>query len=339
MKLTHEILYHYQTKGMPPAVQGVSLTGQVVLITGANTGLGFEAAKHFAIRGPGKLILVCRNEERGRNAVDRVKSETGFDRVELWTSDLSSFESVRSVRDKILNLERLDILVENAGVAMDGYYETKDGWETTLQVNVLSTALRIILHLPKLIETAREHSETVPRIVYVSSASPDHAQIPAEFIVAPNTLKAFHEDRGENAKDWSTKRYYESKVLADSFMRALQTHLPTVTCTSVAPGFCESDLSRHATGEQAEVVRKLKEVMAYTSEEGGRQLLYAAIGERDKEDQMRGAFLAYSEIWRWSDFLLSEGGKRLEGKMWKEILEVVTSVDEKTKEVIQEYLS
>ncbi|KAK1225845.1 hypothetical protein PQX77_011207 [Marasmius sp. AFHP31] len=323
---------------MPPAVEGVSLTDQVVILTGANTGLGFEAAKHFATRGPAKLILVCRTQQRGQDAINRLKAATGFENVELWTSDLSSFESVKSVRDKIDQLDRLDILVENAGVALNTHEVTKDGWETTLQANVLSTALRIILHLPKLVETAKKYSDTVPRIVYVTSGAHYMQTVSPEVIDASNTLKVINDDL-EGVKEGVSKRYAESKLLAQSFMRALQTHLPTVTCCSVNPGFCESDLTRHVTGERAETIRKMKEESAYTSEEGSRQLLYAAIGERDKEDQVRGGYLNYSEISECSDFLLGDEGKKLEAKLWKEILEVVAGGDGRVKEVVEKYLS
>jgi FlaA1/EpsC-like NDP-sugar epimerase len=54
----------------PPPVATAELTGQTVIITGANAGLGFEAAKHFARMKPGKLILACRSEERGNAAVE-----------------------------------------------------------------------------------------------------------------------------------------------------------------------------------------------------------------------------------------------------------------------------
>ncbi|KAJ8074042.1 hypothetical protein PM082_012333 [Marasmius tenuissimus] len=339
MKFTQDLFRYYQTKGMPPPVRGVSLKDQTILITGANTGLGLEGAKHFARRDPGKLIMVCRNEEKGKEALERVKTETGFDRIELWVSDLSSFDSVRSVKDKIDALERLDIIVENAGVAMGEYKLTEDGWETTIQVNLLSTALRIILHLPKMIETAEKYPETVPRVVYVSSGSHYSQTISKEAVDAPETLRVVSEDRGEGVKDWTSKRYAESKVLAQSFMRALQPHLPNITCTSVGPGFCESDLTRHVTGQQAEAIAKMKEEFAYNSEEGGRQLLYAGIGERDRENEMRGGWVAFSEISECSDFLLGEEGKRLEAKVWKEVLEVVGGADERAREVIEKYLS
>ena len=70
-----------------------------------------------------------------------------------------------------------------------------------LQVNVISTALRIILHLPKLIETAKKHTETVPRIVYVSCGAHYESMIPAEVIDAPNMLKGINEERkGDNVE-------------------------------------------------------------------------------------------------------------------------------------------
>ncbi|KAK1225846.1 hypothetical protein PQX77_011208 [Marasmius sp. AFHP31] len=316
---------HYQSKGMPPAIQGVPLTNQTIIITGANTGLGFEAAKHFA-------------PSRSGEADFGVKAETGLTgdgAIEFWTSDLGSFESVLRVKEKIDALERLDVLVENAGVAVGGYERTRDGWENTLQINLLSPALRIILHLPKLIETARKHPETVPRIVYVSSAAHFLQTISTEAIDAPNTLRVVNEDR-ESAEDGtSLKRYGESKLLAQSFIRALQPHLPTVTCCSVAPGFCDSELRRNfpSSGTPA------RKTLAYTSEEGSRQLLYAAIGERDREDQIRGSFMMYNEISECSDFLLGEGGKKLERKLWEEILGVVGSVDGEVKEVVEKYLS
>ncbi|KAL0571588.1 hypothetical protein V5O48_010367 [Marasmius crinis-equi] len=329
----------------PPAVEGVSLAGQVVVVTGANTGLGFEAAKHFAVRGPEKVIIVCRNEKKGQEALEQrllrsrqtvgVKTETGFANLELWTADFASFDSVKALKDKIDALDRLDILVENAGIVAAEYETTKDGWESTIQVNVLGPALHVILHLPKLLETVKKYPETTPRIVMVSSDVHYWAAFPVEVVNASKPLETMNLEDHWNAGN----RYPESKALDVMFTRALQTHLQNITCCSLNPGFCYSELNRNAKGETAERISKLREKIAFTSEEGSRQLLYSAIGQRDREAEMRGAYISFSRVSECSDFILSEEGQKLQTQVWKEILEVLAKVDERTKGIVGRYLS
>ena len=131
------------------------LTGKIVLVTGANIGLGFEAAKHFASMNPERLIIACRSEEKGKQAIkgnsftsfpltrteaDRVpiemKEATKFDKVELFIVDLASYESVNAFCKKVeKEVPRLDILVENAALAQFEYSSTPDGWESQWVLN------------------------------------------------------------------------------------------------------------------------------------------------------------------------------------------------------------
>ncbi|KAL0567399.1 hypothetical protein V5O48_014591 [Marasmius crinis-equi] len=335
MKFTYEQFQQDQLGGMPAPVEGVSLTGQTILITGANIGLGFEAAKHFANRGPGKLVIVCRNEKKGEDALERIRSETGFQNVELWIADFGSFESVKALKSKIDALDRLDILVENAGIAAYDYAETKDGWESSLQVNVLGPAYHIVLSLPKLLKTAKNHPETVPRVVVVTSGLHHWANITPEVVEAAKPLEFM------NVKDRYNpdNRYNESKALEVMFVRALQFHLPSVTCCTVSPGFCHSELNRGAVGERDEAIKNRAKQLAHTTEEGSRQLLYAAIGQRDREKEMRAGYVTYSKVSECSDFILSEEGQRLEKKMWTEIRGLLAEVDGEAKDVVEKYLS
>jgi retinol dehydrogenase 12 len=108
-------------------------------------GLGREAARHFAGMNPQKLILACRNQVKGSEAVEDIVKSTGVSAgtVETWELDLANFDSVKAfaARGKILKacwlmivekeLGRLDILVENAGIAIDKFHSSKDGWEET----------------------------------------------------------------------------------------------------------------------------------------------------------------------------------------------------------------
>ncbi|KAJ8077835.1 hypothetical protein PM082_002275 [Marasmius tenuissimus] len=274
---------------------------------------------------------------KGRDALQSLKTETGFQNVEVWAVDFSSFESVKAVKTKIAELERLDILVENAGVAMYDYEVTKDGWETTLQVNVLSCAMHIILHLPKMFQTANEHPETVPRIVVVSSDTHHWGKISAEAMKAPSMLRCLSDHNP--AHFTGDKMYPESKILSTMFIRTLQSYLPTITCCVVNPGFCHSGLTRHAPEAVAERFRKEKQLLAYTSEEGSRQLIYAAIGQREREDKLRGSYVSFSRVSECSDFILGNEGRALERKLWEEATKVVSGADEHTGDIVERYLS
>jgi retinol dehydrogenase 12 len=126
-------------KMLPETV--VDLTGRTVIVTGSNVGLGFEAAKRFYDMNPARLILAVRTISKGeeaRNAIleaGKKPSPRGSARdetkVEVWLLDLSSFESVKQFANKCeAELERIDILLENAAVVNPAWSMTKDGWES-----------------------------------------------------------------------------------------------------------------------------------------------------------------------------------------------------------------
>lgn len=144
--------------------------GKTVVVTGANVGLGREAARHFCRLGAARVILGCRDLDKGRTAgADIEKSTSRSGVVDVWQLDLGSFESVRSFcRRAETELDRLDIVVENAGVAIGTYVECDGGFESTIAVNVVSTFFMALLLLPVLRKTAARHN-VEPRLVVVSS--------------------------------------------------------------------------------------------------------------------------------------------------------------------------
>lgn len=148
-----------------------AFTGQTIVVTGGNVGLGLEAARHFVRLGAAKVILACRSSERGDKAKADILRTTGRpdNVVEVWPLDLTSFDSVKEFCRRVDALDRVDAVVENASVAMVAPEGTlAEGYECTITVNVISTFLMALLLLPTLRKTAAKLN-TQPRLTIVSS--------------------------------------------------------------------------------------------------------------------------------------------------------------------------
>jgi len=145
------------------------LTGQTVIVTGSNVGLGLEAARHFARLNCAKLILAVRTISKGEKAKESILSSTKrtSDCIEVWPLDLSSSASVKAFARRAGELERVDVIVENAGLSVAGH-EIMEGNEASLQVNVINTFLLALLMLPTMRETAKKFG-TTPHLEIVSS--------------------------------------------------------------------------------------------------------------------------------------------------------------------------
>ena len=153
-------------------------TGQTVIVTGANVGLGFEAARFFVRLGAAKVILAVRDQEKGEEAKKSIEeSEQRRNVLEVWKLDLCSYASVKRFADRVRKtLPRVDILLANAGIAKYTYSVAEDN-ETTITTNVASTFLLALLLLPKLRETAATFGVT-PRLTIVSSNVHGFTQFP-----------------------------------------------------------------------------------------------------------------------------------------------------------------
>lgn len=160
-----------QRKALPLAPTRETCKGGTFIITGANSGLGFEAAKHLVSLSSSHVILAVRSLEKGEEAKAQIESETGIKGVaEVWRLDLTSAESVKEFAGKVKGLERVDAVIENAGVAMAEWRPVAEGGlETCLMVNCVSTFLLAVLVLPKLEESKRKFG-IEPHLVVVGSA-------------------------------------------------------------------------------------------------------------------------------------------------------------------------
>jgi len=144
---------------------GADMTGKVCIVTGANTGIGKETALGLARLGA-TVVMVCRDRDRSDAPLNEIKQKSGNDRVELMICDFSSQNSIRQfAEDFTQRRDRLDVLVNNAGVVLRKRSLTEVGIESTFAINHLGYFLVTNLLLDVLRKSAPS------RIVNVSSTA------------------------------------------------------------------------------------------------------------------------------------------------------------------------
>lgn len=155
---------------LPP--QGNSLDGSVVIITGANSGLGFECAKQMLQAGVAHLIMGVRSLKKGQAAAHRLRAVGSKAVIDVWDIDMENYSSIRGFVDRCESaLQRIDFVILNAGLAAASFTKSQTGHELDIQVNYLSTVLLTVLMLPVLNAKGPLPTGRAPRLTAVSSAT------------------------------------------------------------------------------------------------------------------------------------------------------------------------
>ena len=272
-----------RAKWSPPADPTTSFAGKTVLITGSNTGLGLEAARKFLALSAPQIILAVRSPSKGRHAAQSL--EAGFPNLKKGTIsvlplDMNSYASIVAFVERVNSeFDRLDVVVLNAGLVNRTYRESPEGWEETLQVNTVSTALLALLLLPKL-RAAKKDPLDLAHLVIVSSGN--HARVKRSML--PSSSQNVLEVCSSYPDIYNGRRQYNvSKLFVMYVFRALTTLAtsqggePQVIVTACCPGLCASDLARQydAWYERAFAWLFLA-VFARSQKEGSRTLVSAA---------------------------------------------------------------
>lgn len=236
------------------------MLNRVVVITGSNTGIGFETAKDLARRGA-KVILACRDQERGTTARDQIIKSTGNQNITFKPLDLASFKSVRAFADDLMKSEsRLDVLINNAGTGNVGNFLTEDNLPFEAQVNHFSPFLLTSILLPLL------KSSAPSRIVNISSIMHRIGKIDLEqFDKQAKTI-------------WSRLRVYSDTKLANIlFTRKLSRVLSGtgVTVNCLHPGAVNTDIFRNKDF----VTKFLIRLFFKTATEGAQTTIHLAVSQ------------------------------------------------------------
>ena len=202
-----------------------SMNGKVVMLTGANAGMGKEIALALAVLGA-KVVMVSRDRARGEAARAEVQQKVAGADVELLIADLSSQQSIRNlVREFMAHHDRLHVLINNAGVTQPRRVETADGLESVFATNHLGPFLLTSLLLPVLTASAPS------RVVTVASGAHAMGKI---------DLDDLQSSRGYN----EIRVYNQSKLANLLFTYELARRIAGsgVTANAADPGFVKTNL-------------------------------------------------------------------------------------------------
>ncbi|GAB2751869.1 oxidoreductase [Streptomyces bullii] len=257
--------------------------GRIAVVTGANGGLGHAVARELARKGA-RVVLACRSEARGTAAVDRLRADMPEADVELRLLDLGDLASVRSFA-AAFPYERLDVLVNNAGVMALPYGTTADGFETQFGVNHLGHFALTGLLLPALLAAPGA------RVVTVSSLM--HA-------MADIDLRDLNSER--RYRRWVA--YGRSKtanlLFTHELARRAAAHGADLVAAAAHPGYAATDLQTagaRAAGQRAveRVMRIGNRLLAQSARAGALPVLYAATAPDVRPDAFLGPSFA---MWR-----------------------------------------
>lgn len=234
---------------------------KVIIVTGANAGIGFHTAKDLALRGA-KVILACRNAKRGTTARDEIVAETGNREVIYMHLNLSSLKSVRKFVDEFKETEqRLDVLINNAGVHGLGYHYTEDNILEGMQINFFAPFLLTLLLMPQLIKTQG-------RVVNLSSI--------LHYLGSVNTDK-INEVNYYNG----TLNYCNSKLCMLMFTKELSRRVKDagVTVNAVHPGVIKTNIANTAPWFLRCLFTWWCWICCRTVEEGAQTVIYLTVSD------------------------------------------------------------
>jgi NAD(P)-dependent dehydrogenase (short-subunit alcohol dehydrogenase family) len=239
----------------------VDLSGRRCLVTGANSGIGYEAALALADLGA-EVVLLCRSLERGEAAAARIRESTGNPRVAVEELDVSRLASVRSAAAR-LREQPVDVLVHNAGVLPDERIETEDGLELTLATHVVGPFL-----LTRLLQPNLEQSSDA-RVIWVSSGGMYTRRLNTR---DPNWKKRDYDGVFAYAE---TKR--AQVVLAELWAEELRG--TSVVVNSMHPGWVDTPSVKTSLPNFYRVTRALLRTPA----EGADSVVWLAASERARQ--------------------------------------------------------
>ncbi|KAG8704907.1 hypothetical protein FRC09_003257 [Ceratobasidium sp. 395] len=285
----------------------VDLYGKTAIITGANSGIGYECARALAGMGA-RVVLACRSETKGEEARRKLVADTGSSSIELELLDCGSLDSVRAFLDRWEKREvkQVDILINNAGGLTSTVALTTDGFEQTYQANHLSHVLLTLTLLNRGRMSPDARIVSVSSVGFYSSAPLDASNADGSDVVAKYEGKI-----GASISFADMMQLYaRSKAAQAVWTMALQRRLSkteqwkNVTVHSCHPGTVKSSIwtqqagAGTMVGRASDLFKAAANLVGITNEQGAVVPVWLATAEKPAKAEMRGMF--WDRLtWKW----------------------------------------
>ena len=250
-----------------------SQSGRIAIVTGANSGLGYETTLGFVRKGI-KVIMACRNQHKAEEAKTNILMQVPDAELEIMLLDLKSLDSVRNfAKQYIQRYSQLDLLINNAGIMIPPFSKTEDGFESQLGVNYLSHFLLTNLLFPLL------NSTKGSRVVTLSSIAHQKAKIDFNNLNSENSYSKMG-------------AYGQSKLACLIFTieltRRIEQSNSSVIAVSSHPGVSNTNLSQFISQWVKILISPLLPLLTHQPEKASQPTLMAALNENVKNGDYYG---------------------------------------------------
>ncbi|KAL4795408.1 hypothetical protein BDV19DRAFT_398763 [Aspergillus venezuelensis] len=285
----------------PPIVSHseVDLTGKTAIVTSSNTGIGFECCRQLLDLGLSNLVI----------AVRTLRSHAKC-QIEVHQLDLSSYDSINAFVEYTKTLDRLDIVINNAGLVKRSFEtDPRTGHEETIQVNHLGNSLLVILLIP--VVQAKNPPSHPGRITFVNSGTPSWAKFKEKESIP--LLSAFDKKENFDMMD----HYPTSKLLGQLFLKELVKRVPqsVAVINQCNPGLCNTGLGRDYNGGFLGLVAFLINLLlARKASVGARSLTDSAINHGEVS---HGEYIEDGQVVLMAPFVYTSEGEKVAARLWR----------------------
>ncbi|KAK3298461.1 uncharacterized protein B0H64DRAFT_318714 [Chaetomium fimeti] len=297
--------------GFSPDHDMPDLSGKIIIVTGGSSGLGKESVLQLAKHNPAAIYLTARTAARANAAIEEIHQAVPASKgkIRFLELDLGSFASVKKAADEFSGLsDRLDLLMNNAGLMASPAGLTTDGYEVQFGSNYMGPALFTKLLLPILLQTAETHQADV-RVVNLSSEL--FRQAPSDGVQLPRCKTPMNEIS-------SLARYGQSKLADYYHTRALAKLYPAVKFVAIHPGVVNTGLLDDLAKRRPWLggfIKALGSILLTDVRQGARCQLWASTADsqtvrsggfynpklKEYEDKVLENEKAVQELWHWTE--------------------------------------